>query len=250
MDYRQIAETIRTSLRSAIPPIAVTFTDNLPEGIPLHSGAAPAGCVFWEEAARGAFATSSGDHQLCAIGVHTHNFADPPASQSTELTAVLSVLAQMEYVRPQDVADIPVLSSRAKYVVYAPLGETALPPDAALVFAESRQGLVITEAVQQVDGGIPPALGRPACAVIPQAVNTGRAALSLGCCGARAYLSTMTDDIALWAFPGSRIGEYAERIAVLGKANDVLREFHRLRMEDVRGGLRPTYAESMARMGA
>jgi hypothetical protein len=97
----------------------------------------------------------------------------------------------------------------------------------------SRQGLVITEAVQQVDPDVPPALGRPACAIIPQAVNTGRAALSLGCCGARAYLSALSDDIALWALPGAKLAEYTEPIAALAHANATLMKFHELRLKDV-----------------
>ena len=36
----------------------------------------------------------------------------------------------------------------------------------------------------------------------PHVVNTGQPALSLGCCGARAYLDVMTDDVALWAATG------------------------------------------------
>jgi hypothetical protein len=84
--------------------------------------------------------------------------------------------------------------------------------------------------------------------VVPYAINTGRAAMSLGCCGARAYVGPLTDDVAIWAFPGSRIGEYVDRIVKLSKANEVLGQFHQIRGADVQGGARPTYEESMARM--
>ncbi len=107
---------------------------------------------------------------------------------------------------------------------------------------------MITEAIQQVDLDVPPALGRPACAMVPQAINSGRAALSLGCCGARAYLDNLTDDTALWALPGEKIALYAARIARLAAANDVLGRFHALRRVDVAGGSTPTYADSLARM--
>jgi hypothetical protein len=43
-----------------------------------------------------------------------------------------------------------------------------------------------------------PATGRPACAVIPQVLNCGKATLSLRCCGARAYVDVLTDSVALW----------------------------------------------------
>ena len=154
----------------------------------------------------------------------------------------------MEYVREEDVPGIPVLQQKTQHVIYAPLTETPLDPYVVLLFAHSQQGLIITEAVQQVDPEIPPALGRPACAIIPQAANTGHAALSLGCCGACAYLDALSDDIALWAFPGHKIEQYARRIAALAKANTILGKFHTLRRQDVEAGLKPTIAESLSRL--
>lgn len=102
--------------------------------------------------------------------------------------------------------------------------------------------------MQQVEPGLPPALGRPACAVIPQAINTGKPALSLGCCGARAYLDVFTDDFALWALPGNRIADYAARIKVLADANTILTKFHELRRDDVAAGKSPSVNESLARL--
>jgi uncharacterized protein (DUF169 family) len=247
-NYRPIAATLEAALGLKLPPIAVCLTDTVPTGVPAHRGIVPAGCVFWEQAALGAFATATPDHELCAVGVHTHHLADPSKRHPAELASVLEVMAGLEYVREQDVAAIPVVKNAVKHVIYAPLGQTPLPPDAVLLFAHSRQGLVITEAVQQVDPEVPPALGRPACAVVPQAVNSGRAALSLGCCGARAYLDHLTDDTAVWALPGEKIALYAARIAKLAAANEILGRFHALRRADVAGGGQPTYADSLARI--
>ena len=116
-----------------------------------------------------------------------------------------------------------------------------------LLFVDARQGLVLSEAVERVDGGAAPAMGRPACAVIPRAVNRGASAMSLGCCGARAYLDAMTDDVALWALPGSGLEAYCEQIAVLAGANRTLAAFHERRKTDVESGERPTVRESLAR---
>ncbi|HSO08271.1 MAG TPA: DUF169 domain-containing protein [Pelomicrobium sp.] len=249
MDYQAIATTLQSALALRQPPVAVCLTDHVPEGVPLHQGRVPAGCVFWQQAAQGAFATAAGDHELCAVGVYTHNLAQPSAAYEGELASVLKVMAGMEYVREEDVARIPVMARRVGYVVYAPLAQTPLPPDAVLIFADSRQALVLTEAIQQVEPAVPPALGRPACAVVPQAVNSGRAALSLGCCGARAYLDVFTDEVGLWALPGPTVDQYARRVEALAKANDTLGRFHRLRRVDVESGGQPTYAESLARLG-
>ena len=72
--------------------------------------------------------------------------------------------------------------------------------------------------------------------------------MSLGCCGARAYLDVLTDDVALWALPGARLGDYVVRIAALAKANEVLGAFHSQRRADVERGERPTLQQSLDRV--
>src|SRR3989441_8647317 len=247
-DYASIAKTIMYSLNLRVAPIAVCLTDKPPQGIPASAQPAAAGCVFWERGAQGAFVTSQKDHSNCAVGMFTHHMPLTTAAQQEDLNTCLKVFGDLGYVRPEDIPGIPVLKEEAKYVVYAPLASTPLAPATVLLFANSRQSLTITEAVQQVEPGVPPALGRPACAVIAQAVNSGKPALSLGCCGARAYLDVLTDDFALWALPGARIGEYAARIKVLAQANDVLNKFHHLRREDVETGKSPSVKESLVRV--
>jgi uncharacterized protein (DUF169 family) len=246
--YSGIAQTIMDSLNLRVPPVAVCLTNEPPPNVPASIEAAAAGCVFWERGAQGAFVTSPKDHESCAIGMYTHHMPLSTSGQQQDLNDCLKVFGDLSYVRPEDVPGIPVLQAEAKYVVYAPLATTPLPPSAVLLFANSRQSLAITEAVQQVEPGVPPALGRPACAVIPQVVNSGRPALSLGCCGARAYLDVLTEDFALWALPGARIGEYAERIKVLADANNLLTKFHQLRRYDVEHGQHPTVKDSLVRL--
>lgn len=84
--------------------------------------------------------------------------------------------------------------------------------------------------------------------VVAQALNTQRAVLSLGCCGARAYLDALSDDIALWTLSAPKLEHYASCIETLAKANEALGEFHRLRRIDVEAGTRSTYEQSMARL--
>ena len=246
--YAAVAGMLQKSLNLALPPVAVCISDEIPEGVPEYDGRAPAGCLFWQEAKNGPFSTRTSHHELCAIGVHTHQMANPPASYEAELGDVLKTMAGMDYVREEDVMEIPVLENETRHVIYAPLDKTPLDPSVVLLFAHSRQSLIITEAVQQVEPAVPPAMGRPACAVVPHAVKTGRAALSLGCCGARAYLDALTDDVAIWALPGDTVHLYAARIDTFATANNVLGEFHSMRRKDVEAGLEPTVAESLSRL--
>lgn len=242
------AARLQAALDLPLAPVAVSFSDQSPETVTAPSKPVPAGCVFWQQGAEAAVVTTAKDHALCAIGVHTHNLADPVPSQGAELGAVLGVLGQMTYVRPEDIPGIPTLASQPRYVVYQPLAG-ASSADVVLLLARNRQSLVLSEATSQVDGAIAPAMGRPACAVVPQAVNSGNAAMTFGCCGARAYLDTFADDIAIWALPAAKLDAYTERIEKIAEANRVLTQFHRLRGADVAAGATPTYAESLTRMG-
>jgi uncharacterized protein (DUF169 family) len=242
-----IARTLTNSLELSIAPVAVSFTDAIPNGVEAFSGAVPAGCRFWQEAATRVFATVPADHSLCSIGVYTHNLQGGP-SHGTDLHDSLKVFGDLGYVRKEDLPFIPVLSRDAKVVVYGPLGATLAMPDVVLIFVRADQILILSEASQQLENGLPPAMGRPACAVVPQAANTGRTALSLGCCGARAYLDALKPELALYAVPGAALEAFTERVAALAKANSVLTAFHTLRRKDVEAGKRPSVKESLAAM--
>ena len=249
MVLAQIAETLTSALKLTQPPVAISLVDVPPVGVPAFSGRVPAGCRFWQEAATRTFVTAPGDHDLCAIGTFTHNLAITPAHEVDRGDA-LKVFADLGYVRSEDIPHIPVLARRPAYVVYGPLAGSPVAPDVVLLFVRADQTLILSEASQSLEGGLPPAMGRPACAIVPQAKNTGRTALSLGCCGARAYLDVLTDDVALYAIPGERLAPFAQRVAELAKANEILTAFHRLRRRDVAGGKAPTIKESLAAMSS
>lgn len=244
-DYSRAAEALTASLKLQQPPVAICFTDAAPPDVARHEGRVPAGCRFWQDGARRAFATSAEDHDLCAIGVYTHNL-QPSVGQQIDLNDALQVLGSMEYVRQEDLHAIPVLQWRPKHVVYAPLAETPLEPAVVVLFVEAGEALILSEATQQVEDQNPPAMGRPACGVVPQVMNTGRAALSLGCCGARAYLDVLTPGVAIFAIPGAKLVEYVQRIEILARANTTLAKFHGLRRREIEIGRMPTVKESLA----
>ncbi|MCG8426685.1 MAG: DUF169 domain-containing protein [Chromatiales bacterium] len=247
-DYQRQANQLITSLDLSLPPVAVAFCDVVPNNVPDFDGLAPAGCTFWQEAATRTFATSARDHALCSVGIHTHNLSEAPASQQDELQATLQAMVGLDYLREEEVAAIPVLQREAKHALYGPLAEFPIDPDVVLLFTHARQGLILSEVAARVDRGIPPAMGRPACAVVPQVLNHGHAAMSLGCCGARAYLDVLSDNVALWALPGSKLAQYCEQIEVFARANKTLTVFHEQRRKDAELGKRPTVRESLQRL--
>ena len=60
----------------------------------------------------------------------------------------------------------------------------------------------------------------------------------------------LTNDVALWAIPGSKLELYVERIAALAQANAVLTTFHQVRRKNVEDGKSPTIKESLAAMAS
>jgi len=245
--HQRQAHQLMTSLALSLPPIAVAFCDSVLDEVPAFEGVVPAGCAFWQEAATRTFATSARDHALCSIGIYTHNMAEAPASQPDELQASLQAMIGLDYVREEEIAAIPVLQRKVKYALYGPLADFPVEPEVVFLFAHAQQGLILSEAVERVDGGVAPAMGRPACAIVPQVLNRGRAAMSLGCCGARAYLDALSEGVALWAFPGRKLDQYCEQIAAFARANETLTAFHERRRRDVAAGERPTVRESLQR---
>ena len=188
--YSALNDKLMSALALKFSPVAIGFTD---ERIAAHSSpskAVAAGCQFWELGAVEAMVTSAQDHRNCSIGLYTHNLADAPATQQSELEQTLAAMSGLDYVRAAEVAGIPARQSKSKFVCYTPLAQSTRKPDVVLLFANARQGLTITEAITRVDGAHPLSLGRPACALIPQVINHGKAAASLGCCGARVYRLT------------------------------------------------------------
>jgi uncharacterized protein (DUF169 family) len=243
-NWSQMSVTLETNLQLAQPAIAVAFADTPPAHVPAYPCQVPAGCTFWQKAAAGAFYTAPADHALCAVGSLTHNLPLSPAATG-ELQECLTIFDSLGYVQPDDLPMIPVLERRPGYIVYAPLAETPLPPGVVLLLSDAAQALFVSEAVQQVEKQVPPAMGRPACAVVAQVANTGQAALSLGCCGARAYVGTFAPSLVLSALPGANLAAYVERIGVLVAANTTLTRFHQQRARQVAEGSTPTVQQTL-----
>ena len=248
-DMRRVhAEQLVSSLELSLPPVAIAFCDVVPDDVPMFEGVVPAGCAFWSQATSRTFATAARDHALCAIGLHTHNLSGAPASQPEELHASLKAMMGLDYVREEEIPAIPVMPRPRAHALYGPLADFPIQPEVVLVFAHAQHGLILSEAVARVDGGTPPAMGRPACAIVPQVLNQQRAAMSLGCCGARAYLDALTDDVALWALPAHRLDQYCGQIVAFANANRTLTAFHQRRRQDVESGQRPTVQQSLERL--
>jgi uncharacterized protein (DUF169 family) len=98
-----------------------------------------------------------------------------------------------------------------------------------LVRGNAQQLMLLAEAAQAAGvAGTGATMGRPTCAVLPEAINSDRTAASFGCVGNRVYTGA-TDTEAYYAIPGSHLGIVEETLAVIVRANQELETFHRAR---------------------
>ncbi|MBM4440438.1 MAG: DUF169 domain-containing protein [Candidatus Rokubacteria bacterium] len=216
-------------LTLASPPVAISFVDAPPSGVPHVSSMEAAGCGYWRRAAEGAtFFTVADDHKRCPVGAHTHN-VPLSAPEKQELMGLVQTMVDLSYLKMDEVPQIPTRTTPMKVAVYAPLADAPVPPDVVLVRGNARQLMLLAEAAQAAGvAGSGATMGRPTCAVLPEAINSARTAASFGCIGNRVY--TGADDTeAYFAIPGAQLGAVEERLSVIVRANQELEKFHRAR---------------------
>jgi len=212
-------------------PVAISFRAEAPVGLPRVSAGAPAGCGYWKRAAEGhAFYTEAQDHYGCPVGAYTHGI-NLPEENARELQGLVEVMVGLEYIRMEEVPTLPRLKGDFGVAIYAPLGEAPEVPDVVLVRGSARQIMLLAEAAQAA--GVrsdSPAMGRPACGVLPATVNSGQATASLGCIGNRVY-TELPDDELYYALPGKSLPEVERKLETILRANRELQSFHRARAE-------------------
>ncbi|HEY7957951.1 MAG TPA: DUF169 domain-containing protein [Polyangia bacterium] len=211
-------------------PIAISFRSEAPEGVAHVSQGEPAGCGYWRRAAEGeVFYTVAGDHVSCPVGAHTHS-VPLTDEQKKGLMGLVETMVGLEYLKMEDVAQIPTLPKPFEVAIYAPLEAAPLAPDVVLVRGNARQLMLLAEAAQSAGvSGAGPTMGRPTCSVIPEAVRSDTTSASFGCIGNRVYTGASDED-AYFAIPGDRLATVEERLAVMVKANTELEKFHRSRL--------------------
>jgi uncharacterized protein (DUF169 family) len=89
--------------------------------------------------------------------------------------------------------------------------------------------MLVTEAAQLAGvAGVGPAMGRPTCAVLPAAINSGAVSASFGCVGNRVYTGASENE-AYAAIPGAHLDGIVDSLRAIINANTALEQFHRER---------------------
>ena len=231
-DYGSLERQLSENLRLEHRPIAITFRETPPAGIPKFVGTEPSGCSFWRLASEGrTFYTVPSDHYNCPIGSYTHNISLPP-ERAQELDQVLGFMTSIGYVRMEEVPGIPRLPSTPGAVIYAPLGDTPIDPDVVLFWGRPGRMMLLQEAA--IRAGVSsqlPALARPTCMALPAALTKGLVT-STGCVGNRVYTDIEDSDLYV-AMAGRDLDRIAAQTETIGAANAKLFEYHRNRRQQL-----------------
>ena len=128
-------------------------------------------------------------------GAFTHGVT-LPADRARELESVVGTMIQLQYLRNDEVASLPRRSEPFRVAAYAPPLGDAVFPDVVIVRGNARQLMLLSEATRAAGifetGSV---LGRPACSMIPHAIDKGVGVASFGCIGNRVYTDLHEDEL-------------------------------------------------------
>ena len=231
-NYRALEQQLSSELDLTRRPVAIAFVDAPPEGVSKFTGSVPSGCTFWRFASDGrVFFTVPSDHYNCPIGSYTHNIP-LPSDRANELGETLGLMADIGYVRMDEVPGIPVLPKTPAVVVYAPLGDTPVDPDVVIFMVSAASLMLLHEAA--IAAGVAAnfnTLARPTCMAVPAALGGGMV-VSSGCVGNRVYTEIGEGELYA-ALSGKDLWKLADKARTIAAANAKLHDYHQARRQQL-----------------
>lgn len=214
-DYRAVASELESLLDLDVPPLAITFSDEAPDGVstfdePMSEpaedgrrGRVSASCVFWMRGAERTFTTVPEDHGNCSVGRMTHGFA-----KLSDVAGNSDVAALFEsgWVGMDDVPKIPVVAKSYGHVTYGPLPETPVDPDIVFLRLTPKQLMILNDAVPEMS-----LEGKPQCHIIAMAKEHKVVAASIGCMLSRVRTEMGSHEMSC-AIPGSSVQDVLGRL--------------------------------------
>ena len=214
-DYKALAGELTELLTLQTPPLAITFTQEEPAGVPRYEGTMPAptpdgrtgkvsaGCVFWMKAVDRTFHTCAEDHGNCSVGSLTHGFISlDVAAKRADVKALVDAC----WVTPGVFPHIPVVKQRPKCVVYGPLSDARIDPDVVFIRLNGKQAMVLHDALPDLRFE-----GKPQCHIIPIAKEQGQVTLSVGCMLSRVRTGMPNTEVTC-AIPGTKLKEIVSKL--------------------------------------
>ena len=226
MNHATTAQRLSSLLSLQHPPIALAFTDQPPDGIAQAGKPVPSACTFWRQAEQGTFYATAAEHFNCPVGSMVMGF-ELPAAVGEQLGGLVQSMCDAHYLSMDEAARIPTVGRQSAGIVYGPLHEFPLDPDLVLLWVNVAQAMLYSEAAGRAAWTATPmgVSGRPGCAALPLALNSGQPGMSLGCAGMRTF-TEIGDDLNLAAVPGSALTGFVDALAGTVESNTAMRSFY------------------------
>ncbi len=205
--------------------VAITFSNAKPPSLSRRLSPQASGCAFWKVAAEGnVFYTETSDHLGCPVGAFTLG-AELPDAEKHGFDDMASTMVQLAYLDAQEIERLPRRQPPLRYVIYAPLGMNPVFPDVVLINGNAGQLMLLGESAQAVGClSESPALGKPACAMVPASLASGKVVLSFGCIGSPVHTGQGEHE-GYAAIPGSALEPICCRLAEALKENRTSQDF-------------------------
>jgi uncharacterized protein (DUF169 family) len=213
-NWTALGKELEEILRLRTPPVAITFSEQRPDGVTAfddpapaampdgRTGRVPAGCVFWVKATKRTFSTVPADHGNCSVGRLTHGMTTlAEVSGNSDVAELLN----SRWVEMDDILGIPTIRTRPGAVTYGPL-QKATDPDVVLLQVNGRQLMVLSDAL--------PGLrleGKPQCHIVAVAKEQGEVAVSVGCALSRARTGMRVEEMTC-AIPAGLLGDVVDKL--------------------------------------
>ena len=230
------AEKLTSLLGLGTPPVGLAFVNEAPAGVSRTTRQVPSACTFWKDARNEVIYAEAPDHSECPIGVLTMGF-ELTKEQEPGAMQLIQTMCDLKYFSMDEVAALPKVTKPHRGIVYGPLADLPVAPDSVLVIVNPYQSMLMAEAAGNTSltkRGGQSAFGRPACAVIPQAIDHVEVMLSLGCIGARTYVG-LDDNEGVVVIPGPVLEATVDRLTEIVEANRQLAAFHTERRRAIAG---------------
>jgi uncharacterized protein (DUF169 family) len=227
VSYGETADRIATLLELELPPVALAFVDEAPDGVESTDAIVPSACAFWRRAEEGVFYAPAEAHFNCPVGAMVMGF-DLPDQIQASLGAAVEMMCEVAYIGADEPANIPSVKSGKRGIVYGPLREFPLEPDVALVWVAPRQAMLVSEAAgssRWMEAASRTVFGRPACGSLPSALEAQEPVLSLGCTGMRTFTEILPDRL-LGVVPGSKLADFERSLAATVESNRQMQSYY------------------------
>jgi uncharacterized protein (DUF169 family) len=220
-------------LSLTLPPVAVAFRDQAPDGVATAARSLPSGCSFWRAGEKSVFYATAHQHFNCPVGAMVMGF-ELPSQVQNEVGIAVETMSEVGYFDPAEAASLPSVRPGRKGAVYGPLADVSVDPDVVLMWLNPAQAMLFSEAAgtATLTGEQLRLSGRPGCTALPLALNAQEPRLSLGCAGMRIF-TRISGEFLLAVLPGAKVEEFLTSLTALVEANVAMGDYYQAKEADL-----------------